>query len=353
MDLRKKGFQLPENINFDSESHTNTYGKLYAEAFERGFGTTVGNALRRVLLSSIEGAAVTSIRIPGVLHEFSTLPGVKEDVVDMVLNIKQLGFKLYSDEEKVVSINIKGPAEVKGKDITGDRIEVLTPEQHIVTLEKDVNFTMELTVAKGKGYVPAEANKKEDQPIDTIAVDSIFTPVKKVNFWVEGARVGRSTDYDKLIMEIWTDGSIIPQKAITQAANIINEHLSLFSFEEEEPVEEDMPAAPAAETETNPGFSDDFFDDEPGEVNENLLKSVEELELSVRSYNCLKNANIRTLADLVQKTEQQMLRTKNFGRKSLNEIKEIILAMGLRFNMRVDTDGLEKLAAEKRLENAT
>lgn len=351
MDLRKKGFQLPENISFDSESLTNTYGKLYAEAFERGFGTTIGNALRRVLLSSIEGAAVTSIRIPGVLHEFSTLPGVKEDVVDMILNIKQLRFKLHSDEPKVVSINVKGPADVKGKDISGDQIEVLTPDQHILTLGKDINFSMELTVAKGKGYVTADGNKQEDQTIDTIAIDSIFTPIKKVNFWVEEARVGRSTDYDKLIVEVWTDGSITPKVAVSQAANILQEHLSLFSLEGET-VEEEIPVV-ADNVEQNPGFSDDFFDEEPFEVNDNLLKSVEELELSVRSYNCLKNANIRTLADLVQKTEQEMLRTKNFGRKSLNEIKELIISMGLHFNMRVDTEELEKLAARKRSQNAT
>lgn len=352
MDLLKKGFQLPENINFDSESLTNTYGKLYAEAFERGFGTTVGNALRRVLLSSIEGAAVTSIRIPGVLHEFSTLPGVKEDVVDIVLNVKQLRFKLHADKPKVLSIHVKGPADVKGKDITGDQVDILTPDQHIVTLGKGTDFTMELTVEKGKGYVTAEANKKEDQPVDTIAVDAIFTPIKKVNFWVEGARVGRSTDYDKLVLEIWTDGSITPQSAISQAANILKEHLSLFTFDGET-AEEETPEMVTAETERNPGYVDDFFEEEPGAVNEHLLKSVEELELSVRSYNCLKNANIRTLADLVQRTEQEMLRTKNFGRKSLNEIKELMLAMGLHFNMRVDTEELEKLAASKRLENAT
>jgi DNA-directed RNA polymerase subunit alpha len=353
MDLRKKGFQLPENISFDSESLTNTYGKLYAEAYERGYGTTIGNALRRVLLSSIEGAAVTSIRVPGVLHEFSTIPGVKEDVVDVILNVKKLRFKLHADEPKVVSINVKGPATVTGKDIAGDQVDVLSPDQHILTLGKDVDFSMELTVARGKGYITADLNKQEDQTVDTITIDSIFTPIRKVNFWVEDARVGRSTDYDKLIMEISTDGSITPKEAVSQAANILKEHLSLFFLQGGEPVKEEVPAA-AANTEQNPGFiSDDFYEDEPGEVNEHLLKSVEELELSVRSYNCLKNANIRTLSDLVQKTEQEMLRTKNFGRKSLNEIKELIISMGLHFNMRVDTDELEKMAANKRSQNAT
>ncbi len=392
MDLKEKGFQLPENINFDSESLTNTYGKLSAEAFERGFAITIGNALRRILLSSIEGAAVTSIRIPGVLHEFSTLPGVKEDIVDIVLNVKQLRFKMHTDTPQTVTVNLKGPREVKGKDITGSQIEVLNADHYIATLEKDVDFIIELKIAKGKGYVTADVNKNADEPIDTIEIDSIFTPIRKVNFWVERARVGRSTDYDKLVMEIWTDGSITPQAAVTEAAGILNEHLSLFTFNnageipeaaEEETVElpdaasdddtagdeaagvpaeaetaADTPAetaadTPADETEDNPGHISDYYDEEPAELNENLLKNVEELELSVRSYNCLKNANIRTLADLVQRTEQEMLRTKNFGRKSLNEIKEIISVMGLSFNMRVEPEDLEKLAAMKRTENAT
>lgn len=356
MDLKEKGFQLPENISFDSESLTKTYGKLYAEAFERGFGTTVGNALRRVLLSSIEGAAVTSMRVSGVLHEFSNLTGVKEDFVDVVLNVKQLCFKMHSDAPQVATINVKGPADVTGKDITGNQIEVLTPDQHILTLGKKADFSMEFTIEKGKGYVTADDNKNEELPIDTIAVDSIFTPIKKVNFWVEGARVGRSTDYDKLVMEIWTDGSITPQTALSQAAGILNEHLSLFSLNGE-PVTEEEPAAVDDVEKEMPiresVMSDDFYEEEPMEVNVSLLKNVEELELSVRSYNCLKNANIRTLADLVQKTEQEMLRTKNFGRKSLNEIKEIIQSMGLNFNMRVDVDDLQKLASAKRTENAT
>lgn len=352
MDLRTKGFQLPEHINFDSEILTNTYGKLYVEAFERGFGTTIGNALRRVLLSSLEGAAVTSIRIPGVLHELSTITGVKEDIIDVVLNVKQLRFKLHSDEEKVATIHVKGPATVTGKDITGDQVEVLNPDQHLLTLGKGNDFTMEMTIAKGRGYVPAEENKKEDQTIDTISVDSIFTPIVKVNYWIEGARVGRSTDYDKLIMEIWTDGSITPQSAVTRAADILMEHLMPFSFEKED-VSAGQESVPSSqETEEEPG-SINYYSEEPMDVNENLLKSVEELELSVRSYNCLKNANIRTLAELVQKTEHEMLRTKNFGRKSLNEIKEIMQAMGLRFNMRVDMDALQKLADAKRANHAT
>lgn len=278
MDLRKKDFQLPERIYFDSESLTNTYGRLYAEAFERGFGTTIGNSLRRVLLSSIEGAAVTSIRIPGVLHEFSTIPGVKEDVTNIILNVKNLRFKLHSDTSKVLSINVEGPCEVKGKDVaTGAQAEILIPELHIATVGENVDFKMELTVKKGRGFVSAERNKIEGQPVDVIAVDSIFSPIKKVNFWVENARVGRATDYDRLIMEIWTDGSITPQQAITQAANILNNHISLF-YLEREPIDEDEYEKDIIEAGAGRGKDTAFF-------NENLLRNVDELELSVRSSN--------------------------------------------------------------------
>ena len=335
MDLRKKGFQLPEKVYFDPES-TDTYGKLYAEAFERGFGTTIGNALRRILLSSIEGAAVTSIKIPGVLHEFSTIPGVKEDAIDIILNVKQVRFKLHTDAPKVATIKVKGQMEIKGKDIvTGANLEILNPDLHIATVERDVNFKMELTVQKGRGYVSADKNKKEDQAIDVIAIDSIFTPIKKVNFWIEGARVGQATDYDRLIMEIWTDGSITPPQAITQAANILNGHISLFSLVQEE---ESLSVEETVKAER---------DENTVDLNENLFKSVDELELSVRASNCLKNADIRTIADLVQKTEHEMLRGKNFGRKSLNEIKEILVSMGLYFNMKIDPALLEEAAGRK------
>jgi DNA-directed RNA polymerase subunit alpha len=340
MDLKKIGFQLPDKIKFDEETLTNAYGKLVAEPLERGFGTTIGNALRRVLLSSIEGAAVVAVKIPGVLHEFSTIKGVKEDVVDIILNIKKLRFKLYSNGKKIVTIKAKGPKSITGSDIQRDiSLELLNPEQVIATLDKDAKFEAELYVKKGKGYVPAELNKEEEFPVDMLAVDSIFTPVKKVNFTVEKARVGRATDYDRLVMEIWTDGSITPERAISQAASIIIEHMDLFILEEEKEeeesisIEEDKLAHLVSE--------DPIF-------NSNLLKSVEELELSVRSYNCLKNANIKTIADLVQKTEQEMLRTKNFGRKSLNEIKEILHGMGLRLGMRVDLDALNKEVALQR-----
>ena len=283
--------------------------------------------------------------------------------------MKQIRVKLHSDTSKTVTVNVKGPAEVKGKDIEDAQVEVLNPEQHIATLEKGTDFTIELNISNGKGYVTAEANKDEDQTVDTIAIDSIFAPIKRVNFWVENARVGRSTDYDKLVMEIWTDGSITPQMALVESASILDGHLSVFLPEKDvnSVNENDLLSGDSINNEI--GSIDnsiesspesitissimDEFEEEPVELNENLLKSVEELELSVRSYNCLKNANIRTLADLVQRTEQEMLRTKNFGRKSLNEIKEIIVAMGLHFNMRVEPEDLEKLVAMKRPENAT
>lgn len=338
MDLKKRGFQLPEKIYFDSETLTDTYGKLYAEAFEKGFGVTIGNSLRRVLLSSIEGAAVTSVRIPRVLHEFSTIPGVKEDVADIILNVKQLRFKLHSDTPRVITVKKKGPAEVKGKDIITDSyVEVLTPDLHIATLGKNVDFKMELAVKKGKGYRSAEGNKEEGQPIDVIAVDSIFSPVKKVNFWVEGSRVGRATDYDRLIMEIWTDGSITPQKAITQAAKILMSYISLLYIEKEEEKEKEEEAVTA----------ESIKNDKPSFFNENLLKNIDELELSIRASNCLKNADVRTIADLVQKTEHEMLKTKNFGKKSLSEIKEVLMGMGLHFNMKVDMEALRGALAER------
>ena len=336
MDLKKIGFQLPDTILFDEEALSDTYGKLIAEPLERGFGTTLGNALRRVLLSSIEGAAVIAVKIPGALHEFSTIKGVKEDIIDVILNIKRLRFKMYADGSKTAKLKVRGPGEVTGSDIKQDAsFEVLTPEQLIATLDKDASFEAEMYIKKGKGYVPADLHKEEGLPIDMIAVDSVFSPIKKVNFIVEQARVGRATDYDRLVMEIWTDGSIRPEKAVSQAASIIIEHFELFLLEEEG--EED--SIPLEEQDIAHTVSEDPV------FNTNLLKSVEDLELSVRSYNCLKNANIKTIADLVQKTEQEMLRTKNFGRKSLNEIKEILHGMGLRFGMRVDLDSLNKDAA--------
>lgn len=329
MNLKKKGFQLPENIGFDEETLTATYGKLIAEPLDRGFGTTLGNSIRRVLLSSLEGAAVTAIKIPGAVHEFSALPGLKEDVIDIILNIKKLRFKMHADGKQTAAIKVKGPGVVKGNDIHVDSsVEILTPEQLIATLDKDASFEAEMYIRKGRGYVPSELNKEEGLPVGMIAVDSVFSPVKKVNFWVEKARVGRATDYDRLIMEIWTDGSITPRKAISQAASIVMEHMNIFILEKEDEGAESEKGSLVASA----GDASVF--------NANLLKDVNELELSVRAFNCLKNADIKTIADLVQKTETEMLRTKNFGRKSLNEIKEILHSMGLHLNMRIDTEAL-------------
>ncbi len=334
MDLKKKGFQLPEKIRFDEETLTDIYGKLIAEPLERGYGTTLGNSLRRVLLSSLEGAAVSAVRIRGAVHEFSSIEGVKEDVMNIILNLKKLRVVMHGNGVKTATISVKGPAVVRGSDIAmGGDIDVLTPEQPIATIDKGTTFEAEIFIKKGKGYVPSELNKDESLPVDVIAVDSVFSPIKKVNFWVEKARVGRSTDYDRLILEFWTDGSIDPEKAISQAAGILIEHLNFFIFEKDEDDEE---------REAKSSFSSvgGAYTDDPV-FNENLSRSVEELELSVRAQNCLKNANIKTISELVQKTEHDMLKTKNFGRKSLNEIKDILNSMGLRFGMKVEADQVQ------------
>lgn len=317
-----KDFQIPVRVEVDKESVTPTYGKFTAEAFERGFGTTLGNSLRRVLLSSLPGAAVTTVRIEGVLHEFSTIPGVTEDVTGIILNVKSLRVKLHTDKPKTIHLKRKGPGEAKGSDISHDAdVSILTPDLHLATLDKEASLDMELMVRPGRGYVPAERNKEEGLPIGVIAVDSIFSPVRRVNFHVENARVGRVTDYDKLTLEIWTDGSLSPRDALSDAAGILRDHLEIF-IHPEELVEAPMEA---------------LQDDQAREVNKNLFRSVNELELSVRAANCLKNANIKTIADLVQKTEVEMLKTKNFGKKSLNEIKEILAEMGLGLGMKLDS----------------
>ncbi|HET6514951.1 MAG TPA: DNA-directed RNA polymerase subunit alpha [Thermodesulfovibrionales bacterium] len=334
MDLKKKGFQLPDKIRFDEETLTDTYGKLVAEPFERGFGITIGNALRRVLLSSIEGAAVTAVKIRGALHEFSSLTGIKEDALDIILNIKKLRFRLYGDGKRTAIVKATGPKEVKGGDLHLDSgIEILNPDQLIATLDKGAPFDVELTIKKGKGYVPAELNKEEGLPVDMLAIDSVFSPIRKVNFIVEKARVGRATDYDRLVMEIWTDGSLTPQRAISQAASIMIDYMDFFVFEE-------MEEGGEFESNESSGMVLVPGADDPS-VNENLQKSVDELELSVRASNCLKNAQIKTISELVQKTEHEMLKTKNFGRKSLNEIKEVLHSMGLRLGMRIDMDALK------------
>ncbi len=332
MSFKLKGFQFPKKVAFEEDTLTDTYGKLVAEPFERGYGTTIGNSLRRVLLSSIEGAAITHVKIPGVLHEFSTIDGIKEDMVDLILNLKKLRFKLQGSETKVARIDVTGVKEVTGADIQcPSGLEVLNKDHYVSTVDKGAEFHAELYVSRGRGYIPSDMLKDKDQPVDMIAIDAVFSPIKKVNFWVEKARVGRATDYDRLILELWTDGSVTPRAAITRAANILMDHFDFFLIEESE----DMEVTEEEVVESPVTVGDDDF-------NENLLKSVDELELSVRSYNCLKNANIKTIADLVQKTEHEILKTKNFGRKSLNEIKEILKGMGLSLGMKIDPEVIEK-----------
>jgi DNA-directed RNA polymerase subunit alpha len=317
-----KGFQRPKRLEFERDTLTDRFGRFYAQPFERGFGTTIGNALRRVLLSSIEGAAITAVKIDGVLHEFSPIPGVVEDATDIILNLKQIPLKLHVDYTKTLYLRFDKPGIVRAKDIEGDAdLEILEPEAHIATVSEGGKLHMELRMKRGRGYVAADKNFDEDLGIGWIPIDSVHSPVKKVNYLVEAARLGQTTDYDKLTVDVWTNGSVTPRDAVSLAAKLIRDHLNIFINLEE--VADQAQEAQA---------------DQPrvGALNENLDKSVEELELSVRSYNCLKNANIRTIRELVQKTEAEMLKTKNFGRKSLNEIKEILHSMGLSLGMRLD-----------------
>ena len=312
----------PKRLEVEKETLTLFYGKFTAEPFERGFGITIGNSLRRILLSSLQGAAIASIKIDGVLHEFSTIPGTKEDMTEIILNLKEVRLKLHTEGPKTIRVKAEGPKVLKAGDIlTSDAVEILNPDHYIATLSRDGKLSMEMVVKMGRGYVPAERNKEENQPIGTIPMDAIFSPIKKVNYTVTNARVGQITDYDKLTLEVWTDGSLNPEEAVAHAAKIMKEQLSIFiTFEEEEEAEMSYPE-----------------DEEEKETfNENLLRSVDELELSVRSANCLKHANIKLIGDLVQKTEAEILATKNFGRKSLNEIKEILSEMGLGLGMRLD-----------------
>jgi DNA-directed RNA polymerase subunit alpha len=316
-----KGFQRPKRLEVERDTLTDRFGRFYAQPFERGFGTTVGNALRRVLLSSIEGAAVTAVKIDGVLHEFSPIPGVVEDATDIILNLKQIPLKMHVDTTKTLYVRVDKGGEVRARDIDADAdIEILEPDAHIATVADGGKLHMELRVKRGRGYVAADKNFDEDLGIGWIPVDSVHSPIKKVNYLVEAARIGQNTDYDKLTVDVWTNGSVTPRDAVSLSAKLIRDHLNIFVNLDD-----------AAELQADGGG-------EPsGAVsNENLDKSVEELELSVRSYNCLKNANIRTIRELVQKTEGEMLKTKNFGRKSLNEIKEILGNMGLGLGMRLD-----------------
>jgi DNA-directed RNA polymerase subunit alpha len=310
----------PRELESDETPTADSYGRFSCEPLERGFGTTLGNSLRRVLLSSLQGAAITSLKIEGVQHEFSTVQGVMEDVSDIVLNLKDVRLRMHGEGPRVLRLHTTGSGVLTAGDLVGDdsSVEVINPDQKVATLSDEADVEIEITVDRGKGYVPAEKNKSEDMPIGTIPIDSVFSPVRKVNYTVTPARVGRETDFDKLSLDIWTDGTIAPVDALAYAAKILKEQLSIF-INFEEPVEAALPVA-----------------EEPTPLNPNLFKSVDELELSVRSANCLQNANIRLIGELVQRTEAEMLKTKNFGRKSLNELKDVLGGMGLELGMKID-----------------
>jgi DNA-directed RNA polymerase subunit alpha len=322
-DMLWRGFQRPKRLAVDTETLTEKYGKFSAQPFERGFGTTIGNALRRTLLSSIEGAAVTAVKIEGVLHEFQSLTGVVEDATDIILNLKQVPFKLNGEGPKALYLRAEQPGIVTSGQIEADGdVEILDKDVYIATVSEGGKLEMEMRLKRGRGYISADKNFDADLGIGFIPVDSVHSPVRKVNYTVDAARLGQITDYDKLTIEIWTNGSVLPADSLGLAAKLLKDHMSIFiNFEEE--IE--------AESATDDGRLQ--------MRNENLNRSVEELELSVRSYNCLKNANIQTIGELVQKNEPEMLKTKNFGRKSLNEIKEILAQMGLSLGMKIDEHG--------------
>jgi len=321
MGISMKNFEMPKRLALDEASYTPTYGKFIAEPFERGYGVTIGNSLRRVLISSIEGTAVTSIKIDGVHHEFSAINGVVEDVPQIILNLKKLILKSHFKTPKPIIIDVEKKGDITAKDIQADEtVEIVNPDLHIATLTKNVHFKVEMEVARGRGYVPADRNKKEEQPIGVIAIDSIFTPVKKVNFQVENTRVGQITDYDRLIVEIWTNGSIEPKEALLYASNILQRHLDIFVGFGKLPEEEEEPE----ETE------------EQKMMREKLKIPISELELSVRSSNCLKESKIKTIGDLVKKSELEMLQYRNFGKKSLAEINKVLGDMGLSLGMKLE-----------------
>ncbi len=320
-------FQKPTKLFYDPDTLTPTSGDFHAQPFERGFATTIGHSLRRVLLSAIEGAALTAVKIEGVLHEFSSIPGVREDVTDIIMNLRQIPLILHSSEAKTLYFEASGEGEIKSGDFKPDPdVEVLDTNVHIASLNQEARITMEVRVKNGRGYVPANENHDEDLSLGYIAMDSVHSPVRRANFHVEAARLGQSTEYERLNLEVVTNGSVAPQDAVAQAAQILKDHLLMFiNFEEDS--EEDV-----------------VEEDEDQAVNENLIKPVEELELSVRAYNCLKNAGVETIGELVVKSETEMLKTKNFGRKSLSEIKELLAEMGLAFGMNIDSKG--RLARE-------
>ena len=318
-----KGFQKPKRLVANTETLTERYGMFIAQPFERGFGSTIGTGLRRVLLSSIEGAAITAVRIEGVAHEFSPIPGVVEDATDIILNLKQVPFKMIGEGTRTARLRVDHAGQVlSGQIETDPDVEVLDRNMPIAMIGEGGKLSIEMRLKSGRGYVAADRNYDEDLPIGFIPIDSVHSPVRKTNFTVEAARLGQMTDYDKLTLEVWTNGAISPQDAIGQASKLLKDHMSIFINFEELPETAEEPAERAM-----------------SQMNEVLNRSVEELELSVRSYNCLKNANIQTIGDLVQKTEAEMLRTKNFGRKSLNEIKEILGNLNLSFGMKFDAQG--------------
>lgn len=332
MGIRWKTFEMPKRLVCDNTTLTPTYGKFVAEPFERGFGTTIGNSLRRVLLSSIEGAAVSNVRMEGALHEFSSLEGVLEDVPQIILNIKKLILRYHGKGPKKIMIDVKRKGEVTAKDIQADEtVEVINHDLHLATLTKETRFFVEMEVARGRGYVPAERNKQEGSPIGVIAIDSSFSPVTKVNYTVEETRVGQMTDYDKVILEVWTNGALSPEEAMLYASNILQRHLDIFVNYGEIPEEE----------EEEEGEDKEFM--------ELVSKPISELELSVRSANCLAAASIKTIGDLVRKTESQMLKYKNFGKKSLAEIQGILTSMGLTLGMDVEA----RLKKKKKADEAT
>ncbi len=329
MGIKWRDFQLPNRLECDEATYTNTYGRFHAAPFEKGYGVTLGNALRRVLLSSIEGSAVTSVKIQGAPHEFSTIPGVLEDSTEIILNIKNLVLNSHSKIPKTIYIKKDSKGEVKASDIASDEtVEIINSDLHIATLTKDMKFVAELEVAKGRGYVPAEANKKEDQAVGVIPIDSIFSPVKKVNFFTENTRVGQKTDYDKLTLEIFTNGAITPKDALLYASNILQRHLDIFVNFGQLPEEDEEPEMEMTKEEIA--------------LYEKLRLPISELELSVRSSNCLREANIKLIADLVKRGEDEMLGFKNFGKKSLTEIKELLAGMGLTLGMQIDLKKLKK-----------
>lgn len=319
----------PKRIEIDEATHTKFYAEFVCQPLERGFGTTLGNSLRRVLLSSIQGAAIVSVKFDGVFHEFSTIPGVKEDVTDIILNLKGVRIKLNDDGPRTVYLDVSTQGEITAGDIVLDStMEILNPGHHIATIIGDSTLKAQMEVRTGKGYVPARRDKDIDQPEGTINIDAIYSPIQKVNYTVTYARVGQVADYDKLALEVWTDGSVQPEDAVAYAAKILKEQIDLFiNFPDDDPDPEDISPV-----------------EQPREIDNNELfsRSVEELELSVRSANCLKNAGINLIGELVQKTEAEMLKTKNFGRKSLNEIKEVLLEAGLGFGMKFDSSGVKK-----------